>query len=93
MNWDQGGTVIVRLPPDSNGKVVELIGDIESIRIERNEAQPIYTIGSEHSHFLPSTPSTSFTIRGVAREQKIIDPLKDKIIRPSRWSDIMDEDF
>ena len=34
MNWKQGGTVIVRLPPDNKGKVVELVGDIGSMDLE-----------------------------------------------------------
>jgi len=92
MFWNGEGEVIVRLL-QADGKIVELVGDIQSIDLEiQRDVQPIYHDGQQYGMNL-GLSTTHFTIRGIARDRTIIEPPEEKVIRPTRWSDIMDEDF
>ena len=93
MKWNKGGEVIVRLPGE-DGKVIELTGDIQDINIEyERDVTPIYQMGHSEPTPVQSQHRTRFTIRGIAHERRVVDPPKDKVVKPSRWADIMDEDF
>jgi hypothetical protein len=93
MHWTKGGEVIVRIPT-GDGKVMELYGDVQDISLEmQKDIQPIYSIGHSEPANIQAPTRTVFTIRGIAREQHVVDPPKEKVVKPSRWSDIMDEDF
>lgn len=93
MKWRKGGEVIVRIPT-GDGKVMELYGDVQDISLEMTrETSPLYTMGQAEPVAFQQPPRTHFTIRGIAREQHVVDPPEEKVVKPSRWSDIMDEDF
>jgi len=91
MHWTKGGEVVVRIPT-GDGKIMELYGDVQDISLEMHKQQPIYEMGSMNT--IQQPPRTHFTIRGIAREQNTITLAnKKKVVKPSRWADIMDEDF
>jgi len=90
--YQKPAEVIVRIPqPD--GSIIELRGLAQNITLsQERDIAPMYDIGNAYpKKFTAGARRTRFTIEGVATNETFKEPPKEKVIKPSRWTDIMED--